>query len=91
MQVLLSGTNNKGETLYVWEHEKASYMNIVDALESYQRTFPEAISVNIQIAYPDPEVVAIKNEIRQLLKPVGQTTDDIVEALWNRLDIKWRK
>lgn len=88
----LEGTNNKGETLSIIELKGIDQVHLPNAAKEMKREYPSIIHIKIDLVYPDPEVIEIKQRMIRLcsLHQAIQATD-LVESLFNSLDIKLKE
>lgn len=90
MQVRYTGENNKGETVVIREADAWSMATFIAMLRKDMED-SSVIYWKIETTRPDPEVVALKKQMKELLNKAffdGEDFDFAVDLLFDNLDIK---
>lgn len=94
MQFKIKVTNSKGENVCSSTDDDADLTTFYSHLCSLWASSPEGICFEIMIARPDPEVVAIKQKLYDVLNEAflnGVEMKDVPNRLFDHLDIKLKR
>lgn len=95
MQVTIIGRDNKGEVVFDKEYGEVQQHGIGNMIADMHYAYPTAIHVAMSIAYPDPEVLAIKAKIKTVIADEYKNLSSVVlinmaNALFDTFNIKER-
>ena len=91
MEVFFIGTTRDGRQAFKTRAMSLSDDELHFTLRDLHMKHKEAIHVAVHIAYPDPEVVAIKRRLADLMvmgRKEGKTADEIADVMFSEFLIK---
>lgn len=91
MQVFFIGTTRDGRQSFKTCAMEIDPVSLTHKLDNLHMKHKEAIHIAVHIAYPDPEVVAIKRRLADLMvmgRKEGKTADEIADVMFNEFLIK---
>ena len=91
MEVFFVGTKRNGAQAFKTRAMSLSDDELHFTLRDLHMKHKEAIHVAVHIAYPDPEVVAIKRRLADLMvmgRKEGKTADEIADVMFSEFLIK---
>jgi hypothetical protein len=92
MRITMIGRNNKGEVVFDKEYQDVQQHGVGNMIADMRHAYPLALHVAMDITYPDPEVVAIKQAMKDTWKKLNVADiDTFIDALYIDFNIKERQ